>query len=468
MQITRFTRSTRGVYAALATVLVMMIGAMVLILANGNRLVFEHAPLVDAAMEARLELTTAHLWFEEVISGDRNETIDQVWRHFDETDWYLRAMLEGGQNSEGTFAPLDDPELRETLHTTRQKLADFRAVAEQRWKARATSGAGTEIDQRFDAAFDELMVLVDDVQRRTQAKISAETKTFRALQIGVIGTSLGLALFVGVLFFRYEVRRRHAERQRQRLLEKLEAQNAELEQFSYAVSHDLRSPLITIKGYLGMLERDMAAADPVRIDEDMTRIGSAADKMQILLDDVLELSRIGRIVNPSQQVDLGKLVEEVLELLQGSLVEGNVEIHVDADLPVVPGDRVRLREVMQNLIENAVKYMGDQPNPRLEIGGRTCDNQMVCFVRDNGVGIDPRYHKRIFGLFDTLDRSGDGYGVGLALVKRIVEIHGGRIWVESDGPGRGCTFSFSIPENTEAANTPEARHERNADLHPAG
>jgi signal transduction histidine kinase len=126
---------------------------------------------------------------------------------------------------------------------------------------------------------------------------------------------------------------------------------------------------------------------------------------------------------------------------------------VEKSLPQVYGDRPRLFEVLQNLIDNAAKFMGDQPNPAIEIGtaGRTKNGTPVFFIRDNGMGIDPRYKDRIFGLFDKLDARTDGTGIGLALAKRIIELHRGRIWVESE-PGKGATFFFSLPQ---AENLPE-------------
>ncbi len=119
-------------------------------------------------------------------------------------------------------------------------------------------------------------------------------------------------------------------------------------------------------------------------------------------------------------------------------------------MPVVFGDRLRLLEVLQNLIDNAVKYSGDQAKPRVEIGSRPDGNETVYYVRDNGIGIDARYHEKVFGLFDQLNPKVEGSGVGLSLVKRIVEVHGGRIWVESEGAGHGTTFCFTIPAKTES------------------
>ncbi|RMF64136.1 MAG: histidine kinase, partial [Bacteroidetes bacterium] len=127
-----------------------------------------------------------------------------------------------------------------------------------------------------------------------------------------------------------------------------------------------------------------------------------------------------------------------------------VEVEVQPDLPAVDGDRMRLLEVWQNLISNAAKYMGEQPSPRIEIGCKPLGDEVCFYVRDNGVGIPPAYHEKVFELFERLGTDTEGTGVGLALVKRIVEFHGGRIWVESEGMGRGSTFYFTLPKSSPA------------------
>ncbi|MFQ6041308.1 MAG: ATP-binding protein, partial [Candidatus Poribacteria bacterium] len=230
----------------------------------------------------------------------------------------------------------------------------------------------------------------------------------------------------------------------------------ELERFTYTVSHDLKSPLITIKGFLGLLEKDMVAGDTERLKADTTYISDAIDKMQQLLDELLELSRVGRLMNPPEEVLLGELAREAVSMVSDRLAaERDVEIEIAPDLPVVYGDRTQLREVLENLVDNAVKFMGDQPDPRVEIGARRDGEETVFYVRDNGIGIAPRYHERVFGLFDKLEQQTDGTGVGLAIVKRIVEVHGGRIWVESEGIGKGSTFCFTLPDKSQATEREE-------------
>jgi PAS domain S-box-containing protein len=237
--------------------------------------------------------------------------------------------------------------------------------------------------------------------------------------------------------------------EREKLITELELKNAELERFTYTASHDLKSPLITIKGFLGFLREDAERGNLNRLETDIRRISEAADKMQRLLNDLLELSRIGRSVNPSEIVNLNSIISDVLELLHGRISSSTVPVHVSVQehLPQVYGDGPRLLEVWQNLIDNAAKFMGDQPDPQIKIGqmGNDKDGLPIFFVRDNGIGIDPKFNDRIFGLFDKLNPRTDGTGIGLALVKRIIEFHGGRIWVESE-LGKGATFYFTLPQ----------------------
>ena len=235
------------------------------------------------------------------------------------------------------------------------------------------------------------------------------------------------------------------QRQREALIRELEQKNAELERFTYTVSHDLKSPLITIKGFAGLLEDDALKSDPLQLKKDVQRITVAADTMQELLTDVLELSRIGRVISPLENAPFGVIVQEAVNLLSLQLAERGVTVSIAPDLPIVYVDHTRIREVLVNLIENAVKFFGDRPDPLIKIGVDNSGKVPVFFVQDNGIGIDPRYLERIFNLFEKLDTSAQGTGVGLTIVRRIIEVHGGRIWAESEGMGKGTTFRFTLP-----------------------
>lgn len=233
--------------------------------------------------------------------------------------------------------------------------------------------------------------------------------------------------------------------ERKKLIDELEIKNSELERFAYTVSHDLKSPLITIKGFLGFLEQDALHGNIPRLRGDIQRISDATNKMQTLLNELLNLSRVGRLVNESQQISFNELVNEALELVHGRLQANHIQVQVQDNLPNIYGDRPRLLEVLQNLIDNAAKFVRFSPQPLIQIGCSGYESgKPIFFVQDNGVGIDEAHHERIFGLFNKLDADSEGTGIGLALVKRIIEIHGGRIWVKSE-VGQGAIFYFTLP-----------------------
>ena len=233
--------------------------------------------------------------------------------------------------------------------------------------------------------------------------------------------------------------------QKQHFIEQLEQKNVELERFTYTVSHELKSPLVTVKGFVGLLERDLSAGDEARARADMDQISAAIDVMSKQLEDLLELSRAGSHVNQSSDVALNDLCDEVLHMMQGLIDEREAEIQVQPRMPRVYADAARIREVFKNLIENGIKFTPPERHPRIDIDAEPLDAMVLCRVRDHGAGIEPRYHDRVFGLFDRLDPGVPGTGVGLALVKRIVETHGGEIWIDSQGNGQGCCFCFTLP-----------------------
>lgn len=236
-----------------------------------------------------------------------------------------------------------------------------------------------------------------------------------------------------------------AENERERLITELEAQNAELERFTYTVSHDLKSPLITIRGFLGVLAQDLERGDDAGVQTAVTYIDNAAETMESLLRDLLDLSRVGRVINAPEATSFATIVAEALRRLSGQIETADAQIVVAEDLPFVLVDRIRMVEVMQNLLDNAIKFSQEQPQPLIEVGTEQQEGETLFFVRDNGVGIPPPYQLKVFGLFERLDNSIEGTGIGLALVKRIIEVHNGRLWLESAGSGQGTTFYFTIP-----------------------
>ena len=232
----------------------------------------------------------------------------------------------------------------------------------------------------------------------------------------------------------------------ERKVAEADAANKELEAFSYSVSHDLRAPIRHINGFVDLLQRHSAAVLDETARRHLGTIARASRHMGQLIDDLLAFSRTGRGELARGRIALGPLVQGVIDELRPETEGRVVEWKVDG-LPEVSGDPALLRVVFTNLVGNAVKYTRPRPQAVIEIGqaaGRS--DEVVMFVRDNGVGFDMQYADKLFGVFQRLHRSDEfeGTGIGLATVRRIVRRHGGRTWAESS-VGGGATFYVALP-----------------------
>lgn len=244
-----------------------------------------------------------------------------------------------------------------------------------------------------------------------------------------------------------QVKRLNAEleqRVRDRTAE-LEAANKELEAFSYSVSHDLRAPLRAVAGYVRMLKEGYAA----RLDAEGNRmldvVSGEARRMGQLIDDLLAFSRLGRQQMEHAPIDLAALARSAFE--RRTAVAPNPPVHLELKpLPPALGDQAMLRQVFANLIGNAIKFTRHQPAPIVEVGGSIRDGELTCYIKDNGVGFDEKYGHKLFGVFQRLHSEAEfeGTGVGLALVQRIIQRHGGRVWAEGK-LNQGATFYFTLP-----------------------
>lgn len=254
------------------------------------------------------------------------------------------------------------------------------------------------------------------------------------------------AIIAGVAMFMDVTDLKQGERQRESLIEELEEKNAELERFTYTVSHDLKSPIITIKGFLGLLEKDLAQGRD-QVHDRISRIRNASDQMSQLLDELLELARIGRVESNRQPASLTELAQEAVLLIGGAIEKYNVQVEVQPNMPTVLVDRNRIIEALQNLLDNACRFSKDKPHPTVKIGFRVEAGEDIFFVADNGIGIPHEYHDKVLGLFEQLHPEEGGTGIGLAIVKRIIETHEGRLWIESPGEGLGATVCFTLGES---------------------
>jgi PAS domain S-box-containing protein len=252
-----------------------------------------------------------------------------------------------------------------------------------------------------------------------------------------------------VIAFNDITARRTAERERERLIGALARSNQELDQFAYVASHDLKAPLRGIANLSQWIEEDLGENVPPDVLEKMALVRGRVQRLEALIDGILQYSRAGRVRSAIEQVDVDLLVKDVVELLAPP---PEVAVTIEPGMPTIRTERTPLQQVFMNLISNAIKY-NRRPGARITISSRDAGNMYAFSVTDNGPGIEPEYHDRIFGIFQTLESRDrvEGTGIGLSVVKKIVELNGGSITVRS-ALGDGATFMFEWPKTAEEAN----------------
>ena len=348
----------------------------------------------------------------------------------------------------------------------RAEIAQLEDAVEVRAHAGASGfslAASIESRRLMDGLRARLAELEDEEAHLLARRDRALQAAIRQNALALAGGALASALLLGAAFWlwrRENARRRQAEAALQRLNARLAAANAELEAFSYSVSHDLRAPLRAIDGFSHALLED--AGERLTRDDQalLARVRAGAQRMAQLIDDLLRLARISRLPLAIREVDLSALAETIARELWARDPDRPVRCEIEPGLHA-RGDGQLLRIVLENLLGNAWKFTRRQPAPRIELGTENGGPERVYFVRDNGAGFDMTFADKLFGPFQRLhsEREFEGTGIGLATVARVVHIHGGRIWAESE-LGRGAIFRFTLgggvarPAAARARDTP--------------
>jgi signal transduction histidine kinase len=486
-----------GVLATLASA--MMIGAGTAALVQLGRAREQVVSVVDPAMRDATVLSAALLNQETGLRGYL------LGRRADLLDPYLQ----GGRDEDAAAAALavaaDDPDLsvgadleavRDLAGQWRREYAEPAIAAVRAGRPPPAAEQGSALFDQVRVALSRLQADLDDAAGRSRADLSSAATTlqwvFGGIALGLLVLLVVLALGVRRVVTRpisdlaTGVRRvadgdfdavvvgtgprevvelggdvdamrrqilaelsalRAASDRLDRQAQELERSNAELEQFAYVASHDLQEPLRKVASFTQLLERRYKGQLDDRADQYISFAVDGAKRMQGLINDLLAFSRVGRLLHEHVEVDAGDLVAQALGNLSLAIEDTGTEVTVD-ELPRVHGDISLLTGVFQNLISNAVKFRGDVP-ARIHVGVRDAGDQWEFSVADNGIGIEPEYAERIFVIFQRL-HSKDAYpgtGIGLAMCRKIVEYHGGRIWLDTDVAGTaGTTFRFTLPK----------------------
>jgi PAS domain S-box-containing protein len=332
--------------------------------------------------------------------------------------WHDREeVLERARLLSAEFGETVAPGFEVFVHRARRGLPD-----EQEWTFRRKDGSRVPVFLSITALRDEqdritgFLGLASDLTERKRAQEEIQT-------------------------LNRDLERRVAERTSQ-----LEAANKELEAFSYSVSHDLRAPLRAINGYSHILLEEYAASLDEEGRRDLENIRRNADRMGDLIDDILDFSRTSRQEMAMQAVNMAAMVREIFDEARAEVPERNIVLRLEGDLPAARGDRTMIHQVLTNLITNAVKFTARAAEAVIEISGTVAGDEIIYRVSDNGVGFDMEYAGKLFGVFQRLHGAGDfpGTGIGLAIVKRVVTRHGGRVWAEGK-VGEGATIYFTLP-----------------------
>jgi PAS domain S-box-containing protein len=224
-------------------------------------------------------------------------------------------------------------------------------------------------------------------------------------------------------------------------IELLRIKNEEMEQLNYTVSHDLRSPLITIKGFAKQIEKDVQNHNYEAIKSSLEKINRGSDRIQYLLEDLLKYSKLGRVTEQLSKIDTEELIKELAEMFEYQLRERNAQIKIDNYLPEIYAEPNKIRELFQNLLENSLKFTTNTEQPMINIG---YENSRFYF-KDNGIGIEKAYFEKVFKVFEKLDKNTYGSGIGLSIVKKIINSYNCQIHIESDGINKGSAFIFELP-----------------------
>ena len=423
-------------------------GSLVILSNTAERMVTRSARQIDASMEIKFRATLFHLWFEELVQGDTTVAEGAVWGYLEQAKWHARAMLDGGRNTEGEILPLRHPGLRSQIERVLANLENLGSVARRRLGSDGAGGPqriGSAGDQEFDRVFDEVLRQADVVETALLADIARQVRWHRVLALGLIGFWLLATVGTAAMLFRHE-------RLLSRARDEADRANRAKSAFLAHMSHELRTPLNAIIGFAEIIEKEtFGPANSAKYREYAADIHHSGNHLLEVINDILDLSKVeaGRLSLEETEIDLAQVTDSSLRLVKQRMSGSGIRMvnEIPEDLPRLLADERLVRQILLNLVTNAVKFTprGGEVRLRAEVdpGG-----ELTLCVSDTGVGIAAEDMSVVLERFGqanpfTSRSRHEGSGLGLPLVKSMIELHGGRLELESEiGVGTRVTLTF--------------------------
>ncbi len=426
----------------------------------------DHRLFVESLIRSRLRATEAHLLFDEISHHhDPKHNVKVLLQLLDETERHFQFLLQEQKETTWFYVPFDKARVQSDILELRELLRMFKDNVKKQALPTADADWDMLAHRQHDLLFERFDKKMSDTEQYLATALNREAGVFGLFQKYLIVFVVAAGILLGVLFGGDMQWRRKSDRQKAEVIGSLQSMNTELESIVTISSHDLRSPLLNIQGFAQELTADCRElADIIRttqippdvepklasiIQQDIPQalqyITHSAGRMDSLLKGLLKLSRLGRAGLNIEPLDMNRLIDEIVKTMQYRITQQQVEISAGR-LPPCLGDEAQITQVFGNVLDNALKYVGGEETGRISISGRVEGNYSIYCVRDNGIGISPRDHSKVFEIFHRLDTAEavSGEGLGLTIVKRIVERHNGRVRVESEC-GKGSSFYITLP-----------------------
>jgi signal transduction histidine kinase len=471
-------------YLIIGSVGLILTGIVVYGFITADRMNKMDLPLMDTVSEAKLETTRAHHQIESIVSGENFDNIESALARLDHAFYHLQESLDGGENAAPHAYPIEDPELQREISVAKENLIELKAVTWQRLASRQVHTSEKEVDSRYFEQLQGFMHQIDRIRARLEAIKTKNFKKFRVSQLMIISLCISLTLIIGIAFHRFErrsatdffvlrsVKERLEEEisERKRSARRREELVTEIRNFAAIVSHDLRGPLVNLKGFVREITRvlekikpemavfltcmpedrrkEIAPAIEEALPEALDFITASALRMETMIQAVLQLSRIEeRKLNPVS-INMNTLLSDVMESFAYRIKQQRIQVSV-APLPQTRADRFAMEQIFSNLISNAIQYLAPDRPGEIAIGAEQHPNETLFYVRDNGRGIKQSDMTRIFDIFQRVGSADvPGEGVGLTYTRTLARRHGGRIWCESR-LDEGSIFFFTIEVRPE-------------------